>query len=136
MSTQKKATIYSVASEAGVSIATVSRVLGTRGRVAPTTRRRVEEAAARLNYAPLASARSLASKRHAALGLVVHADAAPEIITGFTAQATLREDAVMLVVADAGPHGLRHCRPARGSPAWRAALMVWPSSPNPTCPPI
>ena len=104
MSAGKPATIYTVAREAGVSIATVSRVLGTQGRVAPGTRRRVEEAAARLEYTPLASARSLASKRHAALGLVVHADAAPEIITGFTAQATLREDAVMLVVTD-GYHG-------------------------------
>lgn len=103
VSTQKKATIYSVASEAGVSIATVSRVLGTRGRVAPTTRRRVEEAAARLNYTPLASARSLASKRHAALGLVVDTTTPAQTITSFTNHAATSSEAVMLVVAD-GPH--------------------------------
>ncbi len=50
MAGRRQVTIYSVAQEAGVSIATVSRVLSSTGRVAPETRRRVEEAAARQNY--------------------------------------------------------------------------------------
>ena len=47
-----KATIEDVAVEAGVSVATVDRVLNGRAAVRPQTAERVEKAIRRLNYQP------------------------------------------------------------------------------------
>ncbi len=52
-------TIYEVARRAGVSTATVSRVLSQPDVVSPTTRRRVLEAVDRLGYAPNVAAKNL-----------------------------------------------------------------------------
>lgn len=54
--------IYDIAQEAGVSIATVSRVLNNKGPVSASTRSRVEEVLARHNYTPSAIARGMMSK--------------------------------------------------------------------------
>lgn len=58
-----KATINDVASLAGVSKKTVSRVINNEVNVRPETRERVQKAMSELNYYPNLSARSLASKR-------------------------------------------------------------------------
>ena len=62
-----KATIEDVAVEAGVSVATVDRVLNGRAAVRPQTAERVEKAIRRLNYQPdrIAArlARSTASRK-------------------------------------------------------------------------
>src|SRR5664279_1762247 len=64
-------TIYSVAQLAGVSIATVSRVLqGTRA-TSSQTRASVLAAVRELDYVPLQAARSLAVHRHEAHGIIV-----------------------------------------------------------------
>ena len=55
-------TIFDVAKRAGVSIATVSRVLTQPDVVAPTTRRKVMAAVERLGYAPNASAKNLRAR--------------------------------------------------------------------------
>jgi LacI family repressor for deo operon, udp, cdd, tsx, nupC, and nupG len=55
-------TIFDVAKRAGVSIATVSRVLTQPDVVAPTTRRKVIAAVERLGYAPNASAKNLRAR--------------------------------------------------------------------------
>src|SRR3990170_1642709 len=60
-----------VARLAGVSTATVSRVLNNPDRVDPRTRRRVLEAAAKLRYVPHGAARSLRSQRSKMIGAVV-----------------------------------------------------------------
>src|SRR5690606_1136663 len=60
-----------VARLAGVSTATVSRVLNNPERVDPRTRHRVLEAAARLRYVPHGAARSLRSHRSKMVGAVV-----------------------------------------------------------------
>lgn len=65
-----KASIYDIAREAGVSIATVSRVLNNKSVVAPQTRSRVEETIKRLNYHPSAIARGLVSKRTPTIGIL------------------------------------------------------------------
>ncbi len=62
--------IKRVASEAGVSTQTVSRVVNNRPDVSPDTRRRVQQIIARLGYQPNAIARSLVSKRTRTLGLI------------------------------------------------------------------
>lgn len=54
--------IYDIAKQAGVSIATVSRVLNGTGPVSPVTRQRVEAVLARNNYTPSAIARGMVRK--------------------------------------------------------------------------
>jgi LacI family transcriptional regulator len=65
----KAATVYDVADRAGVSIATVSRVLRSPDAVRPVTRERVLDAVAALGYVPSGSARGLAERRTGVLGL-------------------------------------------------------------------
>ncbi|GHO56256.1 LacI family DNA-binding transcriptional regulator [Ktedonobacter robiniae] len=65
------ATIDNVAQMAGVSPATVSRVINNRPVVSETTRRRVLEAIAHLNYQPSALGRNLAIRRTGTLGLII-----------------------------------------------------------------
>jgi len=64
-------TLEDVARRAGVSTATVSRVLNAPDRVREDTRRRVEEAIARLGYTPHFSGRALASNRTDTVGAVI-----------------------------------------------------------------
>lgn len=64
-------TIREVARAAGVSVATVSRVLNDSGPVHPQTRRRVEAAARALRYTPNSAARSLIMRRTKSLGVVL-----------------------------------------------------------------
>jgi LacI family transcriptional regulator len=59
----QKATINDVASQAGVSKKTVSRVINNESNVREETRARVQQVMTELNYYPNFSARSLASKR-------------------------------------------------------------------------
>jgi len=66
-----RVTIKEVAKTAGVSTATVSRVLNKVGRVDEETRHRVEEAAKELNYIPNALGRSLSTRRTEALGMLL-----------------------------------------------------------------
>lgn len=68
-----RATSVDVAREAGVSQATVARVFAHPGKVAPDTRTRVEEVAARLGYTPNAIARSLKQQRTDIVAAVVPA---------------------------------------------------------------
>jgi len=65
-----RATIKEVASVAGVSTQTVSRVINERPDVSPETRRRVQGVIKELSYQPSALARSLISQRSHTLGVV------------------------------------------------------------------
>jgi LacI family transcriptional regulator len=67
----KNVTIVDVAHEAGVSYATVSRVLNNGSHVKPDKRERVLRTMARLGYTPNQQARSLAGGRSQIIGLVV-----------------------------------------------------------------
>lgn len=71
MSPPKRTTIHDVANRAGVSIATVSRVLGGSQKVNEEMSRRVLDAAAEVGYRPNAAARSLVSGRFRTIGLVM-----------------------------------------------------------------
>jgi LacI family transcriptional regulator len=64
-------TIKDVAHEAGVSVATVSRVFNEKGPVSETTRERIREVAERLRYAPHGAARSLITNKTAAIGVLL-----------------------------------------------------------------
>jgi LacI family transcriptional regulator len=65
-------TIRDVATQAGVSVQTVSRVVNGKGEITEKTRQRVQGVIGELGYRPSAAARSLASRRTTNLGLVVH----------------------------------------------------------------
>ncbi|RBP61971.1 LacI family transcriptional regulator [Brevibacterium sanguinis] len=66
----QRATIADVARAAGVSRTTVSHALNGLGKVNPSTRAKVEEVAAALNYRPSSRARGLRSGRTQALALL------------------------------------------------------------------
>ncbi|MFK4835827.1 LacI family DNA-binding transcriptional regulator [Microbacterium sp. ZW T2_14] len=66
-----RATIHDIAADLGVSVSTVSRALTPGGTVSPETRRRVEEAAGRLDYRTNRAARSLSTGRMHSIGLIV-----------------------------------------------------------------
>jgi LacI family transcriptional regulator len=71
-------TLYDVARAAGVSTATVSRVVHGQDRVRPATRRRVLEAIQALGYVPDGAAQSLAQRRKEVIGLVAVESRGPE----------------------------------------------------------
>lgn len=64
-------TIYDVAREARVSMATVSRVVNGNQNVKPETKNKVNEVIKKLNYRPNAVARGLASKRTTTVGVII-----------------------------------------------------------------
>lgn len=64
-------TIYDVAKEADVSMATVSRVVNGNPNVKPMTRKRVLEVIEKLDYRPNAVARGLASKKTTTIGVII-----------------------------------------------------------------
>jgi LacI family transcriptional regulator len=96
-------TIYSVAERAGVSIATVSRVLQGSARTSPVTRQKVLRAVEELDYVPLrAAARSLDVTRHEAHGLVLPGLTGPyfaELLAGFESTAAQYGQSVVVVLS-------------------------------------
>ncbi|WP_066057406.1 catabolite control protein A [Robertmurraya korlensis] len=74
-------TIYDVAREANVSMATVSRVVNGNPNVKPATRKKVLEVIERLGYRPNAVARGLASKKTTTVGVII-----PDISSPFFAE--------------------------------------------------
>ena len=73
-------TIYDVAREANVSMATVSRVVNGNPNVKPVTRKKVLDVIDRLDYRPNAVARGLASKKTTTVGVII-----PDVSTMFFA---------------------------------------------------
>lgn len=96
-----RATIYQVAEAAGVSIATVSRMLSSPERVSPDTREKVQTAIDRLSYVPHGAARSLAARHQEAYGLVLPELAGPyyaDLLTGFESAAAEKGASVVLLL--------------------------------------
>ena len=78
MSSRAACTLYDVARAAGVSTATVSRVVHGNERVRPATRQRVLEVIDELGFVPNAAAQSMAWQRKEVIGLVTIATRGPE----------------------------------------------------------
>ena len=66
-----RVTIYEVAAAAGVSLATVSRVINNHPNVTPATRQKVQNAISRLGYRPSALAQALATSKTTNIGLII-----------------------------------------------------------------
>lgn len=77
----KRVTIYDVAKEANVSLATVSRVMNGFDAVKSETKEKVEKAINKLGYRPNAIAQGLALQRTTTIGLIF-----PESTIAYTAQ--------------------------------------------------
>ncbi len=93
--------IRDVAQAAGVSTATVSRVLGGVGYVSEKSRKSVEKAMQRLNYTPSQVARSLRKQRSPIIGLIVtdiKNPYYPELVGGIEDQ--LRKRAYSLILCN------------------------------------
>ncbi|WP_289847028.1 catabolite control protein A [Fructilactobacillus ixorae] len=71
MKKKQTVTIYDVAREAHVSMATVSRVVNHNHNVKPATEQKVMEVVKRLNYRPNDVARGLASKKTTTVGVII-----------------------------------------------------------------
>ena len=83
-------TIHDVAARAGVSVATVSRVINRKALVREETSRHVLEIARSMRYVPNIAARSLSIRRSHTIGVVlpdVHGDFFSEVIRGIDAAA-------------------------------------------------
>ncbi len=93
-------TIRDVARHAGVSIATVSRVMRESHGVRPDTRERVMAAAAELEFTPSQLGRQLAERRHAANGIVFPDLSGPyyaEVVLGYEAVAAELRRSVLIL---------------------------------------
>ncbi len=86
----RRVTIKEVAAQAGVSVATISRVLNGKGPVREETVRRVMETCQALHFTPHGIARSLSLRRTHTIGLLLpdlHGEFFSEVIRGVDAQA-------------------------------------------------
>ena len=126
----KAATVYDVAAHAGVSIATVSRVLRRPDDVRASTRLRVLDSVRQLHYVPSASARGLAAQRTGVLGLYFPSLDAMEELDDADFEQSTRVDTIV-DIPDSGEvnkPNLYFDEVLRGSEleAWRSgfALMV------------
>ena len=94
------ARLRDVAARAGVSTATVSRVLNNTGTVGTAVRLRVEQACAVLGYVPAGSARARPARRSYTIGAVVPTiENAAFARTVFVLQKTLQEAGLTLLLA-------------------------------------
>jgi LacI family transcriptional regulator len=99
---ERPVTIYTVADRAGVSIATVSRVLRGTTPTSPVTRRKVLQAVEDLDYIPLRAARKVDVPRHQTHGLVLPGLVGPyysELLTGFESAAARLGQSVVIQLA-------------------------------------
>lgn len=78
--TTQPATIYDVAKAAGVSIATVSRVINASSTVSKVTRERVQDAINQLAFVPKAEARARAMRDFARIGVLTPFFTAPAFV--------------------------------------------------------
>jgi DNA-binding LacI/PurR family transcriptional regulator len=102
------ATLDAVAVEAGVSRATVSRVVNGSPKVSPEVRKAVQRAVQRLGYVPNQAARSLVTRRSDSVGLVITEPASrlfddpffPRLLRGISAELSTRGLQLVLLMPE------------------------------------
>lgn len=100
------ANIQKVAKQAGVSIATVSRVINRPSTVAPKTRLRVEKVIEQLNYEPSSLGRNLRNLESRLLLVMIPSISNPfyfDIIKGIETEALKQNYNIMLCETDSNP---------------------------------
>lgn len=119
-------TIYTVAREARVSMATVSRVVNGNPNVKPETRDKVMAVIKKLHYRPNAVARGLASKKTTTVGVVI-----PEITNAYYAQLAQGIDDIAtmykynILLANANVSGEKPIQVVRGLFAKQVDGMIY-----------
>ncbi len=105
-------TITAVARRAGVSIATVSRVINGSSKVSPQTAEQVREAIEALGFYPDTNARALGSGRSSLYGLII-SDITnpffPELVKAFEDIAVAHQQEVLIANTDYDPKRMEHC---------------------------
>ncbi|HEY7132386.1 MAG TPA: LacI family DNA-binding transcriptional regulator [Candidatus Limnocylindrales bacterium] len=99
-------TLEEVASRAGVSRATVSRVVNGSPKVSPDVRRAVEAAVSELGYVPNRAARSLVTRRSGSVGVVITEPSGrlfsdpffPRVLRGISGALTARDLQLVLLM--------------------------------------
>jgi LacI family transcriptional regulator len=123
-------TIRDVAREAGVSVATVSRVFNDRTIVSEGTARQVREVAARLGYVPHSGARSLITNKTHTIGILLpdlYGEFFSEIIRGIDQAAQRSGYHVLVSSSHAERSGLDAAlRTMRGRVD--GLIVMWPES--------
>ncbi len=100
-------TVHEVAQRAGVSIATVSRVVRGIGPVSDATRQRVEAAIAELDYRPSHFGQALVNRRHGTLAIVFPGLSGPyysEVIHGYERRAAEAKMSLLILGSGGQPH--------------------------------
>lgn len=108
-------TLEGVAAVAGVSRATVSRVVNGSPRVSPAVRRDVEAAIAQLGYVPNRAARALVTRRSESFGLVITEPTGrlfsdpffPGVLRGISLELTARDLQLILLMPNSPADVLR-----------------------------
>ncbi len=119
------ATIKDVARQAGVSVATVSRVLNGNGHVREATRMRVREIARELDYSPHGAARSLITSRTHTIGVLLpdlYGEFYSEVIRGIDQRA--QRDGYHVLLAGERPELEPALRAMRGRVD--GLIIMWP----------
>lgn len=95
--------IYDIAKEAGVSIATVSRVINNKGYVSDKTRKKIESVMAKSEYQPSAIARGLASGSMKTIAIFVIDVRVPHYATtSFTMERMLTDLGYLVYICNTG----------------------------------
>ncbi len=108
-------TIYNVARQAGVSVATVSRYLNQNGPISNEVAERLEKVMTELRYVPHAAARHLASKKTRVVGLLLtnlHNDFFVPLLNGV--EAVVRQKGYNLIIATYRASNRDHTQPPIG----------------------
>src|SRR5919197_3715863 len=108
-------TIYDVARQAGVSVATVSRYLNQNAPISAKVAGRLEKVMAELKYVPHAAARHLASNKTRVVGLLLsnlHNDFFVPLLNGV--EAVVRQKGYNLIIATYHANNRDHTQPPIG----------------------
>jgi DNA-binding LacI/PurR family transcriptional regulator len=108
-------TIYDVARQAGVSVATVSRYINQNAPISTKVAERLDKVMTELRYVPHAAARHLASKKTRVVGLLLnnlHNDFFVPLLNGV--EAVVRQRGYNLIVATYHANSREHSQPPIG----------------------
>ena len=130
----KKPKLETVASEAGVSVATVSQVMRGTGRISEKTRKKVLRIAQKLNYVKDGRAASMRSGENKEIGLAIHHISNPfnaEVISG--ASDLLEDEGYLLSTLDARDNATRQRRQLEAFIRSSRGGLIWvPAQGTPT----
>ena len=131
MAENRKATIIDVAKLAGVSVATVSRVVNGNYPVKPDTKKRVNKAIKELKYVPNMQARELNMQKSSSIGVVVpglYNMFFAEVIDGIESTVQAAGYSLLLSCAQNDPEREKNCISALASRNVAGIIIISPNT--------